>query len=241
MTLGFLSREAAEHDLNLEFPVMRFRRARCSHPRQDGGQSSLLVNLVRDLRNRHVIVQSESGWILAQSIPTLERELPESVRSMIERKIAQLADDDRQLLIVASVQGHAFDSAVVARTLGRDPADVEERLDVLDRVHAFVHVVGDDTLPDGTPTLRCRFVHVLYQNALFASLRATRLTSLSAAVAGALIAFHRDHDIAIASELAVLFETARDPARAAHYLLLASQTPCGSLRSSRRRRSRSGG
>jgi hypothetical protein len=78
-----------------------------------------MVDLVRDLRDRQTIVQSGPGWTLALSVPALEQDLPESVRSMVERKIAQLADDDRQLLVAASVQGHAFDSAVVAMALAR--------------------------------------------------------------------------------------------------------------------------
>ena len=142
---------------------------------------------------------------------------------MIERKIAQLTDDDRRLLVCASVQGHAFDSAVIAGALERDPADVEERLAMLDRVHAFVSVRGEDTLPDGTSTTRCQFVHVLYQNAFYASLGATRRASLSAVVANTLIRFHGAENTAIASELAILLEAARDHARAARYFLVASQ------------------
>ena len=48
---------------------------------------------------------------------------------MIQRKIDQLGEDDRRLLVAASVQGYEFDSAVVARVLERDAAQVEERLD----------------------------------------------------------------------------------------------------------------
>ena len=56
-------------------------------------------------------------WTLAQALPDIERELPESVRGMIERKIAQLSEEDRTLLTAASVQGYEFDSAVVAQAL----------------------------------------------------------------------------------------------------------------------------
>jgi predicted ATPase len=96
-------------------------------------------------------------------------------------------------------------------------------LEVLDRVHAFVTVRGDEALPSGTPTLRCRFVHVLYQNTFYASLRATRRTSLSTAVANALIEFHGPDNSAVASEVAVLLEAARDRLRAAGYFLIACQ------------------
>jgi serine/threonine protein kinase/tetratricopeptide (TPR) repeat protein len=222
--LGFLSLDETARYLELEFPGHDFppTLAALIHGKTEGSPL-FMVDLVRDLRDREVIVPAENGWTLAQSVPALERDLPESVRSMIERKIGQLVDDDRQLLVCASVQGHAFDSAVVAKALERDPADIEERLEVLDRVHAFVSVLGEDALPTGVPTLRCRFVHVLYQNALYASLRATRRAALSAAVANTMIEYHGADNAAIASQLAILFETARDPARAAHYFLVASQ------------------
>jgi predicted ATPase len=161
--------------------------------------------------------------MLAQSLPDLERELPESVRSMIERKIAQLGDEDRRVLVAASVQGSEFDAAVVARTLDLDAADVEEQLDRLERVHAFVRLVAEHEFPDKTLTQRYRFVHVLYQNALFASLRPTRRASLSAAVARTLLGYYGERSADVAGELALLWETARDFARAAECYLQAAQ------------------
>src|SRR5262249_35275944 len=175
------------------------------------------------LRDRQVLAQEQGRWVLAQSLPDLQRELPESVRSLIERKIAQLGDEDRRVLVAASVQGYEFDAAVVAQALARDPADVEEQLDRLERVHAFVRLVGEQEFPDRTLTLRCRFVHVLYQNALYASLRPTRRVSLSAAVAQALVRYHGEKSTAVAGELALLWEAAREFARAADCYLQAAQ------------------
>jgi predicted ATPase len=160
---------------------------------------------------------------LAQSLPDLERELPESVRSMIERKIAQLGEEDRRVLVAASVQGSEFEAAVVARALALDAADVEEELERLERVHAFVRLVGEHEFPDRTLTLRYRFVHVLYQNALYGSLRPTRRASLSAAVAQALVGHHGEKSAALAGELALLWEAARDFAQAAQCFLHAAE------------------
>jgi tetratricopeptide (TPR) repeat protein len=222
--LGFLSREDAARYLELQYPAHNFPSALASviHERTEGSPL-FMTDVVRDLQDRDVIVRTERGWSLLQSVPSVARDLPESVRSMIERKIAQLGDDDRRLLVCASVQGHSFDSAVVAKSLGRDPVDVEERLEILDRVHTFVSVRGEDVLPAGIPTMRCRFVHVLYQNALYTSLGATRRSSLSATVADVLIEYYGGENTGIASELAVLLEAARDHARAARYFLIASQ------------------
>jgi len=101
--------------------------------------------------------------------PEVERNLPESVRSMVQRKIDQLNEADRKLLVGASVQGFEFDSTSVAAAVKIDAADVEEQLERLERVHAFVRFIEEKELPDRSMTLRYRFVHVLYQNALYGS------------------------------------------------------------------------
>src|SRR5262249_12070214 len=154
-------------------------------------------------------------------LPELQRELPESVRSTIERKVAQLGEEDRRLLVAASVQGSEFEAAVVSRALALDAADVEERLEGRGRGHAFVRLVGEHEFPDRTLTLRYRFVHVLYQNALYGSLRPTRRASLSAAVAQAVVGYYGEKSVAVAGELALLWEAAREFTRAADCFLLA--------------------
>src|SRR5262249_19720798 len=156
-----------------------------------------MVDLLRYLRDRGVLAQEKGHWSLARALPGLQRELPESVRSMIQRKMDQFDDADRQLLMAASIQGAEFDSAVAAHVLERSAADVEERLDVLDRVHGLVRLVREQEFPDGTLTLRYRFVHVLYQNALYTSIRPTRKAEWSAAPAHALAAHYGDHNSAV--------------------------------------------
>ena len=127
--LEFLSRAEIEEYLALEFPENRFPAefAALIHAKTEGSPL-FMADLARYLRDRQVITQERGAWVLAQSVPELERALPESVRGMIERKIIHLSEEDRRLLVVASVQGYEFDSAIVTRALGADAADVEERL-----------------------------------------------------------------------------------------------------------------
>jgi predicted ATPase len=225
VALEFLTRSDLDRYLTLEFPGHGFPEefAALVHARTEGSPL-FMADLLRYLRDRQVLTQEQDRWTLRESVPDLQRDLPESVRGMIQRKIDQLGEDDRRLLVAASVQGYEFDSAVVARVLERDAAEVEERLDELDRVHAFVRLVREQEFPNRTLTLRYRFVHVLYQNALYASLRPTRRAALSASVAQALLGFYGESSTDVASELASLFETARDFARAAEHCLLAAQS-----------------
>jgi adenylate cyclase len=120
------------------------------------------------------------------------------------------------------VQGVAFDSGVVARAAGLPSTEVEERLDRLQRVHSLVRLVEERELAGREPSLRYAFVHILYQNALHESLRATRRAALSGAVAAALEACYGDQ-AAMASQLAVLYEAARDFPRAARQFLIAAR------------------
>jgi predicted ATPase len=222
--LGFLGRTDVERYLALKFPEHTFPAdfAEVVHRRTEG-IPLFLVDLLRDLCDRGVIMLADGRWTLVQAVPDLHRELPASIRSLIQRKIDQLSEGDRRLLTAASVQGNEFDAAVVAAVLDVDAAEVEERLAELDRVHAFVRLLRAHDLPDGTPTARYAFVHVLYQNALYASLQPTRKAAWSAAAAQALLGHYGDNSPTVATELALLFETARDPAQAASHFLQAAE------------------
>jgi predicted ATPase/tRNA A-37 threonylcarbamoyl transferase component Bud32 len=224
IALPFLDRTDLNRYLALAFPQHRFPAefAAVIHAKTEGNPL-FMVDLLRYLRDRGVVGQDQGGWALAQAVPDLRRELPESVRSMIQKKIDRLGEADRRLLVAASVQGAEFDATVVARVLGRDVADVEERLADLDRSHACVRPLREHEFPDQTPTIRYAFVHALYQNALYASLQPARRAVLSAAVARALLGYYGEHSAAIAGEVALLFEAARDPARAADYFLQAAE------------------
>jgi predicted ATPase len=224
IALPYLSRDDIDRYLALTFDGHQFPRefADILHTRTEGNPL-FMVDLLRYLRDCGVIVQDHGHWSLGQAVPDLGRELPESVRSMIQRKTDQLDEADRRLLMAASVQGPQFDAAVVARMLGQEPAHVEERLGALQRVHALVRLVGEQEFPDGTLTLRYRFVHTLYQNALYASLRPARKAAWSAAAAAALLDHYGEKSTAIAAELALLFEAARDYEPAADHYLAATE------------------
>jgi tetratricopeptide (TPR) repeat protein len=224
LELEFLSAADVDEFLSLEFPGHRFPAgfSRLIHTKTEG--SPLFVaDLLRDLRDRGVIAKASGTWTLAHTLPNIERDLPESVRGMIERKITQLGDEDRQLLTAASVQGYEFDSATLAQALRLDAGAVEERLEQLERVFAFVKLTGEAEFPNHTPTLKYRFVHVLYQNALYNGLRPTRRAALSRDVAQSLEASYGARSASAANELGLLWEAARDYARAADYLLQAAR------------------
>ena len=50
--------------------------------------------------------------------------------------------------------------------LAQDPADTEDMLQSLDRVHGLVQLLREQEFPNQLFSLRYQFVHVLYQGAL---------------------------------------------------------------------------
>ncbi len=128
--LRFLEPKDVERYLALEFPGHAFPSdfASVIHAKTEGSPL-FMADLVRYLRDTGGIVEENGGWALARSLPEVPRDLPESIRGMIQRKIEQVDERDRKLLAAASVQGHEFDSAVVAEAVEMDAADIEDRLE----------------------------------------------------------------------------------------------------------------
>lgn len=215
MPLGFLSRPDVDRYLALAFPNHRLTPefADLIYARTEGSPL-FMVDLLRYLRERGVIAQAGAHWVLAQEAPSWQHEVPASVRSVFQRTMQRLHDDDRRLLSAASVQGHQFDSATLAVVLQLDQADVEERLQQLDRVHGLVRRIRDYEFPDGAATLRYGFVHAVYQKALESDLQPARRAAWSLALARTLQARHA-HDTEAAAEIGCLFEAGRDLASAA--------------------------
>ena len=222
--MSYSQPEEVERYIALTFPDHVFPSAftLMLHARTEGNPL-FVTDLLRYLRDRGIIAEESGRWTLTRDFDAIAGELPASVRSMVERKIDQLGEDDRKLLAAASVQGYEFDSAVIAEVLQVDPADTEERLTFLDKAHSFVRVVDENELPDQTLSVRYRFVHVLYQNAFYASVRPTRRAALSAAVAASLETHLSSKKEVKAGELAILYETARKWELAARYFLVAAR------------------
>jgi predicted ATPase len=221
---GPLDEAAIARYLSLQFTDHQLPRgfATVIHQRTEG-HPLFVVDLLRDLRRRQILRQQDGRWILTEDLASLERAMPESVRSLVRRKIDALEDDDRRLLGAAAVQGVDFDTAILGAVLDRSEEWVEARLERLEREHALVRFVDEWDAPDGQLTLRYRFAHHIYHRAFDESLRATRRAALSRAVAERLIGRIGPQPCDCAGDIALLFESARDRIRAAEYWNQAAQ------------------
>jgi len=221
---GYFDEAAINRYLALQFADHTFPRGFAGLIQQrTEGHPLFVVDLLRDLRRRQVLKQHDGTWIVSEDLSSLSRELPESVRSLVQRKIDALDDNDRRLLGTAAVQGVDFDTALLSAVLERTEEDIEDALERLEREHALVRFVDEHETDNRQLTLRYRFAHHVYHNAFDASLRATRRAVLSRAIAQQLIARLGGQPCACAAQIALLFESARDNVRAAEYWNQAAQ------------------
>jgi predicted ATPase len=225
LALGYLAAADVAAYLDAVFPRHAFAPAFAGflHAKTEGNPL-FVADVLHDLHKQGVIEKRGDGYALSKQVLEIERDLPESVRSVIERKIAQLDETGRKLLTAASIQGHEFDSTVLAAVVGLPIEEVEDRLESLERAHALIRRLAERELPDGALSLRCRFVHGLYQTALHATLSPARRASLALAVATELAARYGARADEISAQLAMQFETGRDFARATEFFTRAAAT-----------------
>jgi len=221
---GHFDEAAINRYLALQFTDHAFPRGFAGVIQQrTEGHPLFVVDSLRDLRRRQVLKQQDGKWIVTEDLSSLTRELPESMRSLVQRKIDALDDSDRRLLGTASVQGVDFDTAVLSAVLERSEEDIEDALERLEREHALVRFVDEHETDNRQLTLRYRFAHHVYHNAFDSSLRATRRAALSRAIAQQLVGRLGGQPCDCAAQIALLFESARDNVRAAEYWNQAAQ------------------
>ena len=148
---------------------------------------------------------------------------PTTLSQLILRQFEALPAEDRQLLEVASVRGTTFSSALLASALNQPIEIVERRCEALADGELFIRRQGSVHWPDGTTGSRYNFIHVLYQNVIYARLNQGSKNRLHHAIGKRLEYAYQDSTEEIAAELALHFERAGDNDRAIRFLLQSSQ------------------
>ena len=169
-------------------------------------------------------LRTNGAWKLKQPLEQMELNVPVSVRSMIEKKVGLLSDAQRQALQYASIEGEVFTSTVLAVLLEADELDLEERLDVLAKLHRLIHAEGEEELPDGSVATTYRFTHALYQNFLYDQLLSRRRVLLHRRAGETLECVYAGQHARVAGALATHFERGRDFAKAITFLIQAGDT-----------------
>jgi DNA-binding winged helix-turn-helix (wHTH) protein/tetratricopeptide (TPR) repeat protein len=188
------------------------------------GNPLFIVGVVDDLVRRGLISLRDSRWELRAGLREVEVSVPESLRHMIEHRIAQLDDEDRPILAAGSVAGMEFSAASVAAALQRSTGEVEERCDELTRRQLFIRPLGVREWPDRTVASSYEFMHALHRTALYQGIAPTRRRYLHQTIGQREEIGHGDRAGDIASRLAAHFEQGGDDRRAVRYLAEAAET-----------------
>jgi predicted ATPase len=110
--VGLLTRADIENYLGLELARHFLPEGFVDFVQQrTDGNPLFMTELVRHLRER--------SWL--EGLDSLRGDLPESVRSTIQRRVGHLNQAEMALLAVASIQGQEFDSRIVAECSGMTP------------------------------------------------------------------------------------------------------------------------
>jgi len=184
------------------------------HARTDG-LPMFVANLVDELASQ--------GGLEADAADTALQRLrvPDSLAGVIEKQIARLAAEDRELLEAASVCGAEFSAHTLADTVQREPAWVGERCDALVRAQHWLRPLTVGWLGDGGIDARYAFQHTLYRHVLYQHVGAATRAQLHHRVA--LSMEGGDHAVAPA-ELALHFERSLDIAAALRHYAAAAES-----------------
>ena len=183
------------------------------------GHPLFAMNLLQYLQERGDIAKTNEQWGLSRPLAEIEMEVPESVRSMISKKVDALGEEERRTLQYASVEGQEFLSTVAADLLGVDEVDLEELLARIEKNHRLIIKRGEEELPDGALATRYRFAHALYQNFLYDGLVTKRRTMLHRQAGETLAQHYGKRAPQLAAQLALHFERGREFPRAVEYLI----------------------
>ncbi len=191
--------------------------ARFVHRRTEG-HALFTVAVVDDLERRRELQPGPAGWVLAGPVESLGTGLPDSLRQLVRQQIEQLPADERRAIEAAAVAGPEFAAASVAAALQAAPADVEERLIGLAGVGGLLRARPAVQWPDGTESSGFAFVHALYWQGCHEGVAPGRRAEWQRRIAEREEQAWGAHSDAIAAELAMRFEAARELPRAVHYL-----------------------
>ena len=149
--------------------------------RSTEGNPLFVMSLLQELRAQDLLFEADGRLRLRSSAAAQRRLLPESLRHLVDRQFERLEPDEQQLLEIAAIVGHEWDSQVVAGILGAEPADVAHRADTLAARQVFIR----ELVREGGNFRRSRyaFQHSIYQDALYQRLSNARRQSLHARVA----------------------------------------------------------
>jgi predicted ATPase/DNA-binding SARP family transcriptional activator len=166
--------------------------------RETDGNPFFATELIRHLAETGAMYLDDDGrWVPRAGLD--EAGLPDSVREVMDRRVAHLGEECVRVLQVASVVGHEFDLATVAHATSASEADILEQLEAAEAAGLLTNLAPG----------RFAFAHTLVAHTQYAGVSPTRRALLHRAVAEAIEAL--DPSGARVAELARHWAAAASP------------------------------
>lgn len=182
-----------------------------------GGTPLFVANIADHLVARGLVVAVKDAWVLHATVADVEREVPQSLRQMLQALLTSLSPAEVRTLAAASAAGVEFTAQELAAALNESTGPIEARCDQLARGRRFIRSAGSSEWPDGSAGALYAFAHALYRETLYEQLPAVRRTQLHRRIGERLEVGHRGHTAEVAAELAMHFERAGEHHRAISY------------------------
>jgi len=135
--------------------------------RHTEGNPLFMVTLLEHLRQRGLLTSVAGAWQLQAPLNTIEFEVPETLREMIEARIARLSAEEQRVLEVASILGVEFYPQCCADAAALDPERAEELCHALAERHCVLRVSRSDSRASrGYAATQYEFAHAMYREVL---------------------------------------------------------------------------
>jgi DNA-binding winged helix-turn-helix (wHTH) protein len=182
------------------------------------GNPLFMTVLTDHLLARGWLVRDGDVWRLTVPRATIEREVPDNARQLIEGQLRFVSPAEQDALEVASVAGVTFDVPSVAAGTGGTADTVEAICHGLSHAQGWLRHLGSREWPDGSFAARYGFRHALYQRALYDRLSPGRRAALHGRIGRRLEEGYAGRTGEVSGDLVRHFQAGREPRRALVYL-----------------------
>ena len=191
--------------------------------RHSGGNALFMVAIVRELKERGLLAESEGAWSVTTPVTEIELDVPETLQHLLDLQFEQLSADEQQLLRTASVAGERFSVWAIAPLLKRDEAAVEDICEALVGRDQFLKAAPFEEIGAGETTACYAFKHSLYRHAVYRKLSSVSRSRLHRSLGEWLSSIYSHNRPELASALALHFEEGGNYERAVDYLLISAE------------------
>jgi len=133
--------------------------------RHTEGNPLFMVTLLEHLCERGLLAKRAGMWELQTPLSTIEFDVPDTLREMIDARVTQLSVEELRVLEVASIVGVEFYPQWCAGAAGLEPERTQELCQVLAQRHGLVRPSQNG--PPWSSTNGYAFAHAMYREVLY--------------------------------------------------------------------------